>query len=74
MPTAEIQGQRQMAPQDEDQYLADTLLGTLRQVMQMQQAQLQMMQQLGQAVEGMTQSKRRVVRDEQGRVVGSEPA
>lgn len=68
------QGQPAMTPDDEGQYLADALLGTLRQVAQLQQQQMQMMQELAGIVHGLATARRRVVRDEQGRVVGSEPA
>lgn len=60
-------------PEFDDVDLGQVMVQALQQLAQMQQQQMQMMAMLAQQIEAAAMVRRRVVRDETGRVVGSEP-
>ncbi len=60
-------------PEFDDVDLGQVMVQALQQLAQMQQQQMQMMAMLAQQIEAAAMVRRRVVRDEAGRVVGSEP-
>lgn len=60
-------------PEFDDVDLGQVMVQALQQLAQMQQQQMQMMAALMQQIEAAAMVRRRVVRDEAGRVVGSEP-
>lgn len=60
-------------PEFDEVDLGQVIVQALQQSAQMQQQMMQMMAMLAQQIEAAAMVRRRVVRDEAGRVVGSEP-